>query len=170
MGRPSTLTPEVHEKLVQHLQSGAFVEMAAALEGVPVDSVKEWLRRGKASIKTGRDSEEVEIPYANFSRAVDNAIAGYNKNALSAIAAAGKKDWKALAWILRSRSPALFGTSSGGTGVEVTTTEGKDEDGERTTTTTIKVQTSNEDDDLFAEAGEFILKRRRERALPPDED
>lgn len=50
-----------------------------------------------------------ELPFAEFSLAVRKALAEWELEQLEAIAEAGKKDWRASAWLLERRFPDEYG-------------------------------------------------------------
>lgn len=170
-GRPTTLTDAIILAFKKHLARGAFFDMACAMEGIPLPTAKEWLFRGKKSRNEGRGDLPTEEIFAKFSSTVESAIAKYDATAVQTIAKHGKADpkqWQALAWILKSRSPARFGTSA--RGIVVDTEERTLEDGTVEQTTTIAMsggQGGNAgldpdlNDDDYAEAAAFLLRRKR---------
>jgi hypothetical protein len=50
-GAPSALTPEVQNIICAHMQIGGYLEDAAALAGVDVTSINNWLGTGKAELE-----------------------------------------------------------------------------------------------------------------------
>ena len=46
MGRPTKLTPEVHQRIVLSLKAGNYRETAAADAGVDSKTLRNWMKRG----------------------------------------------------------------------------------------------------------------------------
>ena len=65
MAKPTTLTPELQQKICDHILRGSSVPKAAVAAGVSWDTVKGWRKEGKA----GRQ------PFADFLDACDHARA-----------------------------------------------------------------------------------------------
>lgn len=165
-GRPSTLTPELTERIVAHLMEFAFFETACNLEGVPAATGREWLLRGKYAWRDGKAHLKTEAPFAEFSAAVDRALSETEKQLGKGILFHGKKDWKALAWLGKAKFPHHFGDHP--TTVLVDTEERQLEDGTVEETTTVSVARHGGDspdltDDDYAEAAAFLLRRKRQR-------
>lgn len=106
MGRKTVLTPDVQDKIISALSSGAFKKHAANAAGVGERTMNEWLRRGA----------EGEEPFATFAHEVDVAIArdALRNQAVISQAAVGKAagDWKAAAWNLERKFPRLYGRAA----------------------------------------------------------
>lgn len=98
MARPTKLTPEVGEKIIELLKRGNFRETACAAAGVHPKTLREWMRRG-------RDGEE---PYAEFSERMDAAESAGEARHVRVIEEAGEKDWRASAFILARRWAARW--------------------------------------------------------------
>jgi hypothetical protein len=62
-GRPSKLTADVHDRIVDELRRGYCLEHAAELAGIGRRTIYTWLTRP-------------DEPYASFTAAVDDAICG----------------------------------------------------------------------------------------------
>jgi hypothetical protein len=99
MSRKTKLTPEAQEKILRHLRIGAYVETAAAAAGISRDTFYDWLKRGANG----------KAPYAEFSAAVDQALAESEARDLATILAASKTQWQAAAWRLERRFPDRYG-------------------------------------------------------------
>lgn len=108
VGRPSLLTPEVHEKIVAVVKGGSLLETAAAVAGVGRRTVYDWLEQGAAGVE----------PYAVFATAVAQAKAEGESRNVMLIARAGAKDWRAAAWLLQRQNPEKYGqpVATGGGG------------------------------------------------------
>lgn len=105
MGRPSKLTSEVHELVVEMLQAGNFIETAAAAAGIDRDTIRQWLKRG-ARAKSGK--------FRRFRDDVVKAMAESEAGliALVANAAIGSEgvrgQWQAAAWLLERKFPEKY--------------------------------------------------------------
>lgn len=62
MGRPSKLTPDVQERIVNALNAGNYLEVAAGYAGISPSTLHNWIARGKAA-RARMDAEaEAESP------------------------------------------------------------------------------------------------------------
>jgi hypothetical protein len=69
IGRPTKLTPALHDAIVQAVSRGLSPIKAAVLAGIDESTVLEWLARGD-----GRDPDRPQTPlYASFADAVKRA-------------------------------------------------------------------------------------------------
>ena len=103
MGRPSKLTPETTQRIVEAVELGATWERAADAAGVGASTLGLWRRRGEAG----------DAPYSAFLAALKRAEGAGVERALMVIrkaAAAGA--WQASAWLLERRYPADYGRRS----------------------------------------------------------
>lgn len=78
MARPTSLTPEVHERLVMLTRAGNYLETATASAGVETDSVRNWMRRGskeRARRLKGLNPKRDEDVFVAFSFDMDAAMA-----------------------------------------------------------------------------------------------
>lgn len=98
VGRPTSLTPEVAEIIVDAMRAGNFLETAAALAGVSVSSVRNWIRAG---------NHDTTPKLAEFAKDVRQARAQAEIADLNHI----RKDpsWQAAAWRLERRHPKRWG-------------------------------------------------------------
>jgi transposase len=96
-GRPTKLTPALQATIVLALQSGAYVETAAAFAGVDRQSLFSWMKRGRKQ-KRGI--------YHDFLGAVEKAMADAELRDLTVInKAASAGIWQASAWRLERKFP-----------------------------------------------------------------
>lgn len=100
VGRPSKLTPEVQNRIVQIIKAGGYQESAAAAAGVSKRALLSWLSRGDPD---GTDPEDQV--YRDFRVAVDQAKAEAEARNVVLISTAAAKDWKAAAWLLERQNP-----------------------------------------------------------------
>jgi transposase len=99
-GRPSKLTPETQQKIVQAITLGATYELAAAYGGIHYDTFNEWMKLGAIGKK----------PYSDFSEAVKEAEGRAAVGWLAKIEmAANDGNWQAAAWKLERRYPHSYG-------------------------------------------------------------
>jgi DNA-binding transcriptional MerR regulator len=100
VGRKSTLTPELQQRLCDLIRGGNYQEVAARSCGVPVRTLRHWLRRGR--------QEETGI-YRDFLDAVEAAETEAETSLVLAIHAGAKADldhaWK---WLER-KAPQRWG-------------------------------------------------------------
>lgn len=68
-GRPSKLTKEVVDKMLNILRAGAYVETAAVLAGIPKSTFYEWMKQGR-----DKDGNVLDNEYGRFLDAVLRAM------------------------------------------------------------------------------------------------
>lgn len=107
-GRPTRLTPQAHDLYVKAIIVGVPKNKAAALIGMDVSTVTEWMRRGESRARNGRAASGV---YVAFAADVRRAEAEFVTRALTHIQRAASQDgqWTAAAWLLERRHPEDFG-------------------------------------------------------------
>lgn len=109
-GRHTKLTKAVHACIVEALEEGAPLRLAAELAGVSEDTVREWIARGE-----GRDHRPSAPVYAGFARAVAGARARGEEALLSRVRSGVlgspemPHDWRASAWLLERTRPEQYG-------------------------------------------------------------
>ncbi len=69
-GRPSKLTPELQERIIECIRRGAFIERACQLVGVGERTYHGWIERGEKDAAAGRDT-----PFSQFMQAATQARA-----------------------------------------------------------------------------------------------
>ncbi len=103
-GRPSKLTPEVQEKLVQALGIGNTRTQAAAYAGIDSSTLWRWMARGR--------TEEGGL-HAELRRAVFEAESRAQMAAMACVTKAVRDgDWKAAAWMLERSRPEQYAPRS----------------------------------------------------------
>lgn len=103
MGRPSKLTADVHDQIVDLMKAGNFGETAAACAGISRETLRSWLRRG-ARAKSGK--------FRRFRDDFVRAAAASESDLLTLIRNAAKgpdAKWQAAAWIMERKHPERFG-------------------------------------------------------------
>ena len=83
VGRHSTLTPEIQEKILNYVRRGLSYERAGEALGIPTATIQNWQARNKA-----------------FNNALKRARRDLEVSLLESINQAGEKNWQARAWIL----------------------------------------------------------------------
>jgi hypothetical protein len=104
MGRPSKLTHETHAQIVKVVRAGNYLEVAAAYAGISKQSLSVWMRRGAREARKG-----METPYAEFSRAITEALAAAEIDDVLRIGQAALTQWQAAAWRLERKFPDRWG-------------------------------------------------------------
>lgn len=100
-GRPSKLTEEIAQKIVNCIRAGAYIETAVAFAGVSRPVFYVWMKRGR---------EQPVGKYQRFVSAVEEALAAAMMRDLLVIdKAAEAGDWRASAWRLERRHPKEWG-------------------------------------------------------------
>lgn len=97
MGRPTKLSPEVTERILEGLRAGAYAETAAAAAGIGRSTLYRWLQLG--------EDPDAPAEFREFRDAIKRAEAEAEAEALEVILAASRKSWQAAAWYLERRHP-----------------------------------------------------------------
>jgi transposase len=167
-GRPTKLTPELQALFVDNLKLGLFWETTCALAGLDKGVAYGWVKRGKRAAqeaeKTGGKVSAADLPFVNFSTAVQQAVAQFDKVAQASILKAGQTDWKAMLALLKIRHPNWFTADNPGIVIQTDERDLPDGGTEETTTVTVTGGAADElDDDDYAIAARVLMRRRRER-------
>lgn len=100
-GRPSKLTPQVHNRIIEAIKQGATYDLASKYGGIAYNTFNEWMKRG---------AQEDEGPFRDFYDAVKLAEGQAAMHWLSLIQmAAHGGNWQAAAWKLERRYPNEYG-------------------------------------------------------------
>jgi transposase len=109
------LTPELQALVVEALNSGNYIETAAAYAGIHEATVYRWLERGRIerarlSDDDGAEEDPEETPYREFCEAVEKTRANAEVRSLALIQkAAMDGTWQASAWYLERSYPRKWG-------------------------------------------------------------
>lgn len=103
-GRPSKLTDELQEEMARLVETGNYLDTAAACCGINRDTFYEWMRRGAREKAAGRNTL-----YTRFSDRMKMAEAKAEALTLTRLRAAGREHWQADAWFLERTRPKRFG-------------------------------------------------------------
>lgn len=95
-GNPTKLNQEIHEKIVNLLRRGNYLETAAASVGIDRFTLRGWIQAG---------INEPDGIFGQFARDCEQAQAEWEVNAVEEIAKAGALDWRATHTRLQSRFP-----------------------------------------------------------------
>lgn len=108
-GRPSKLTPQVTQQIVQALQAGNYQDVAASYAGISKGTFYSWMDRGRIERDrqgSGLDPDETEAPFLEFLNAIETARAQSEVRAVALInKAAQGGTWQAAAWFLERSYP-----------------------------------------------------------------
>lgn len=121
-GRPVKLTPELQETIIQLLEVGAFLTVAAQYSGIHPDTLRDWCRRGEAEgerIYEAWESlgdEDAEFPepdpneakYLEFSVRVARARGQVDARYLNVIALSANDSPEWAERMLKMRNPNWF--------------------------------------------------------------
>lgn len=100
MGRPTKLTPEVQDRIIQALKAGNYVETAAEYAGIGKTTFYRWMARGEQASRG---------IYREFRDAVMRARAEAEARNVAIIQKAAPDDWRAAAWWLERAFPDRWG-------------------------------------------------------------
>ena len=99
-------------KLKAFVRAGNHLDVAARAAGVHPNTFFSWLQRGEKEVEDYRTAKisgkshhkwsELSL-YAKLFDVVDKAVAQFEAKCVDAISNAGKKDWRAMAWLLERR-------------------------------------------------------------------
>jgi transposase len=112
MARPTKLTPEVEERLVQAISVGATFKDACAHAGISFQTLQNWKKRARrAAEQAGEpdgEPEEDTDQFVEFFDRIKKAEADAAVGWLTTINKAARRDWKAGAWMLERRYPGSY--------------------------------------------------------------
>jgi hypothetical protein len=98
-GQPTKLTPEREERIIEATLAGHTRRAAAAHGGVHVDTLQEWLRRGRAG----------DAKYSEFSERFDLADGRAELSVITDWRRAVTHDWRAAQAFAARRWPSSWG-------------------------------------------------------------
>lgn len=112
-GRPTSLTPEVEDRIVTAIRGGSYIDDAASFAGVSDRTVYNWLARGKDALyqqESGQDIPDSEHLYLQFLQSVQRARSEAVLRNLALIQTAAQNgSWQAAAWYLERTNPRKWG-------------------------------------------------------------
>jgi len=146
MSRPTKLTPEVQDRIMQAVQAGNYLETAANFAGIDGSTLRRWVQKGSAP--------SAPEPYRTFCTALKSARASAEVRSVALIQqAATGGTWQAAAWYLERSYPERWGR----TRVEIT----GDSSGENAP---VRVEVSAEA--LEAKLRNLVAKEARQKRRP----
>lgn len=112
MARPTKLTDEVEKAICDAIKEGATYAAASEAAGIAYATFNEWMKDARPR-------------FVKFSEAVRQANGEARTELIKQIRSHGRKDWRALAWILERRFRDEYGanvdiTSGGNKITEIT--------------------------------------------------
>ncbi len=117
MARPTKLTEELHENIVQLVRRGNFLKEAAEFCNVDYSTVWRWDQRGEEEVIRLEDAgnpeaepSEEERPYVEFRNAIRQARAYANVYDQNVVATAAQNDPKWALERMKLRNPSWFRT------------------------------------------------------------
>jgi transposase len=114
MARPTKLTPQKHERIVELIRAGNYAETAATIAGIGKQTYYTWMQKG--------EGPKARSPYREFRDAVLAAKAEAEARMVTVVQrAALDGSWQAASWYLERTQQAKFGKRSG---VELTGANG----------------------------------------------
>jgi len=99
-GRPSKLTPELQQKLVDAIRTGNYYSAACAYAGVSYKVFRDWMIRGEAQ-ESGK--------YCDFRKAITRAESEAEVRTVALWQKAIPEDWRAAQMFLERRHPDRWG-------------------------------------------------------------
>ena len=108
MARPTILTPELQERIIQAIQVGNYFHVACEYAGIDRRTGWGWLAKGKDAVAFSEEHEtpipDGKLVYVQFAQAVMEARAQAEVRLVSSVVRAGTgegADWRAAVEILR---------------------------------------------------------------------
>jgi hypothetical protein len=107
-GRPTLLTEELHNRIVEVVAAGNYLKTAAQFCGVGNSTLLGWLARGRAAAAAAERGEEVapeEVRYLTFLEAITQAETRAEVAAVTHWRRAFAEDWRAARDYLGRKRP-----------------------------------------------------------------
>src|SRR5262249_54763403 len=92
-GRPSLVTTEAADAIIEALRRGSYIKPACEAAGVSYEALRNWILKGEADAEAGRDSE-----YTQFRARLKRARAEGELNLVRKLE--DNPDWRAAAFLL----------------------------------------------------------------------
>lgn len=105
-GRPTKISPELTDKIVNAVRGGIGLKHAAILNGLAPQTITNWMNRGRDALAIGEENEFASF-YLDLSKARATAISLCEGTVLHA--AVRKRDWKAAVTYLERQVPEEWG-------------------------------------------------------------
>lgn len=135
LGRKTDLTPEKHDRIVEFIAGGNYVETAVAAAGISKATYYNWIDRGQSErdrLKANPEAEpdQDETIFLEFLDAIEKAQAEAEARNVAIIQKAAFSTWQAAAWWLertrakkyaRMEKTELTGSDGGAVRLDVST-------------------------------------------------
>jgi hypothetical protein len=113
-GRPTSLTTDAQERILEAIKAGNYNETAAKYAGIAVSTFYGWMERGRRErdriAALGGEPDAKEVTFLDFMEAVEKAEAESEVRDVAIIArAAATGTWQAAAWRLERKHPRKYG-------------------------------------------------------------
>ena len=105
MVEPRRLTPDVQQRIIDHISEGNYAETSAILAGIPRRTFQRWMHDGRQDLDSGVEASSV----ARLALDVEKARAECVARKVKRVQQAGEKSWQADAWWLERNMPAMYG-------------------------------------------------------------
>lgn len=100
IGRPTKLTPEALDSILNTVAHGSTFHAAAEAAGINRTTLVAWRERGEADLDNHKDTV-----FARLADGLPRARARGEASLVDTIRAHATMDWRAAAWLLERRSP-----------------------------------------------------------------
>lgn len=113
-GRPTILTKEMAEVIIDLLKRGNYLSTASSYVGISPATITSWAKKGNALAQEQdeRDLDETEQMFVWFAVEVEKARAWAEIKSVEIIRQAGNETWQAAAWFLERTNPREWGRVS----------------------------------------------------------
>lgn len=110
-GRPTILTKEMAEAIIDLLKRGNYLTTSASYVGINPATITSWVKRGNALAQEQdeRELDETEQLFVWFAVEVEKARAWAEIKSVEIIRQAGNETWQAAAWFLERTNPRDWG-------------------------------------------------------------
>jgi len=117
MSRPTKLTPDTQQNIIDALRAGNYFDAACAFAGISEATGYNWMKRGREEterrenprVKEGTEQWNTEQRFLEFFEAVNRASAITEVTTIAKIKELGQDDWRALTWFMEHRYPDKWG-------------------------------------------------------------
>ena len=112
--RPTSLTDDVQERIINAIKAGSYLDDAANYAGITYRTVANWMQKGREAQQRLDNGDTDLTPnehlYVHFFHAVENARAqAVVRNVDIIQSAAQNGQWQAAAWYLERTNPRKWG-------------------------------------------------------------
>jgi transposase len=101
VGRPSKLTPELREEIVDLIKTGNYIETVCAMVSINKTTFYKWLKKADESTRPNK--------YTKLRDDVEKAQAWSEARDVAIISKHSEKNWRAAAWKLERKYPTRWG-------------------------------------------------------------